>query len=105
MTLAEIAEEVARRVGSPPHLAWGFLREASKLIVETLDKGGEVKIRGLGTLCWVPVSGQKVYDLHKGKSQQIEPGNKLKLVPARQFRARRTFNVRRRRDDETRSGT
>ena len=104
MTLSEIAERVARRVGAPPDLAWGFLREASKIIVEVLDQGGEVKIRGLGTLRWVPVVGQKVYDLPTGKTILVEPGSKLKLIPALKLRTRRVFNVGRR-NDETGSST
>ena len=104
MNLSEVAEEVARRVGSPPRLAWGFVQEASKIIVEPLKQGGEIKIRGLGTILWVPVSGRKVYDLQEGTTAQVESGLKLKLVPARQFRKRRTFNVGRR-NDKTRSGS
>lgn len=85
MTLTEIVMKVAERLGSPPELAWGFVDETIKEVIDTLDAGGEVKIRGLGCLYWAPVKRRRV-----ATGDVVPDGMKLKLKPAARFRTRRT---------------
>lgn len=103
MTLNELAARVARRVGAPYDIAHGFLTVAMHLVVESLNRGEEIRIRGVGTLKWVPISGKSLYCFKNKKKRDVEAGYKLKFTPAKKFSNRRSEeDVRpRRRDDET----
>jgi nucleoid DNA-binding protein len=86
MTLKEIIRLVAKKQEVPVPLAEGFIMCAVEEIIREVNRGGEVKIRGLGTLRWrlagaFPRRGMLKTDL--------PPGWKLGFVPARKFRARR----------------
>ena len=87
--LTEIAEEVARRVGSSSDEAWGFIDEAAKLIAERLDQGEDISIRGVGTLTWVSVPARKLYNFQERKIGRVEPGYKLRFIPHGPFITRR----------------
>jgi len=84
MTLTEIVERIAERLGSPPDLAWGFVDETIKEVIDVLESGEKVKIRGLGTLFWAPVKGRDV-----PWGVPMPEGVKLKFAPAARFRSRR----------------
>lgn len=91
MTLTEIIERIASRHDAPMPLAEGFVRETVEEIIEVLDRGEEVKIRGLGKLYWKKASGKR---MPSGK--QVLEGWKLRFSPALKFRERRTEMI----DDE-----
>ncbi len=84
MTLTEIIERIASRHEVPVPLAEGFVREAIEEIIEVLDRGEDVKIRGLGTLCWRKARGKR---MPFGKA--VPDGWKLKFIPSLKFRERR----------------
>lgn len=85
MTLTEIVELVAERTGVEPRVAWGFIQSFIEVAVEEIDKGHDVKIRGLGSFRWIDVSPQKL-----PFRSTIPSGRKLKFKPATKFRHRRT---------------
>lgn len=89
MTLTEIVELVSRRQGSPRELAWGFVQETIEVIIEALNHGEEIRIRGLGRLHWAKVKGRSISDFCGGQTI-IPDGWKLKFTPATQFKSRRT---------------
>lgn len=87
MTLSEIIERVALRQGVSVVLVEGFVLEVVDEIVRILEQGGEVKLRGLGTLHWRKTKGRAINtSAIKG---EIPEGQKLKFTPARRFRTRR----------------
>jgi nucleoid DNA-binding protein len=85
MTLTEIVEKVAEQLGAPPEVAWGFVDETIKAIIDNLEAGKDVKIRGLGRLYWATVQRRNVPIGGTAPS-----GVKLKFAPAARFRTRRT---------------
>ena len=88
MTLSELVEMVSDRVGAESHCTWGFVREFIDVMIERLNVGDEVKIRGLGTFKWVDVPGKKAP--FGSNDLVIRPGRKLRFIPATQFKFRRT---------------
>jgi len=105
MNMTELAEEVARRVDSSIDEAHGFIAEAMDLLVELLNRGEEVSIRGLGTFKWVMVPEKLMYDFHTGTNKLVPVGFKLRFVPAAKFSTRRRKpNDRAGWDDQTGSG-
>lgn len=95
MTLSEVAEAVAQRVGAKPDLVWGFLQESIQVIVEALDRGESVKIRGVGTLSWEPVRETTRRSLHEPGVIVVRGGWKLHFAPAAKFKGRRDEQQRR----------
>ncbi len=89
MTLTEIVERTAERLGSTKEVAWVFVQETMKEIVETLNSGEEVKIRGLGRLYWSPVV-ERTITLPDNRKKHCKAGWKLKFDPAHQLKNRRT---------------
>jgi len=85
MTVTEIVELVSKKIGAESSLVWGFFQSFVETISEELDRGNEVKIRGLGTFRWVDVPATKT------PGQNIPPGKKLKFFPGKKFRYRRTI--------------
>lgn len=88
MTLTEVVELVAEDVGAPQDLAWGFVDETIMKIVELLDRGEEVKIRGLGTFRWKPIRAQRVAR-PDGSTLDCPAGWKLRVDLAGRFKNRR----------------
>lgn len=107
MTLTEISEAVAERVGSTVDEAHGFIAEAMEVVTDELDRGREVRIRGLGSFIWVPVPSRALYSLNKGTTTDVKAGYKLRFTPAGRFRTRRSEHEfgpgARRGNDQTRS--
>ena len=102
MNLTQVVEEVASRVDSSVDEAHGFIAEAMDLIIEKLNKGEEVSIRGLGTFKWVRVPEKWMYSFLSERNKLVPPGYKLRFVPAGQFSARRSApDAGPRRDDKT----
>lgn len=92
MTITELIEIVAERTGAEPAVVHGFFQSFADVMIERLDAGDEVKIRGLGTFRWVDVPGKKL-PVYKRKAMGITHlpgGRKLKFIPSKQFRSRRT---------------
>ena len=87
MTLKELIERVARHQGAPQTLVEGFVLTAVEEIILELHRGEPVRIRGLGTFQWEYVKGSRKKGFQKA---DVPPGWKLKFVPARRFRLRRT---------------
>lgn len=85
MTITELVEELADRVGAEHEITWGFVRSFLDLVVERLDEGHEVKIRDLGTFKWLYVPPKKM----PGSGTPLTGGYKLRFVPSRKFRSRR----------------
>ena len=84
MTITEIAELISRRTGAEFQLTWGFAQSFIETIVECLDRGHEVKIRGLGTFHWVDIKQQTL-----PFGRKVPAGRKLKFKAAKQFYSRR----------------
>ena len=92
MTITELVDLVADRTGAEPQVVHGFFQSFVDVVVERLDAGDEVKIRGLGSFRWVDVPGKKL-PLHKRRAMKmthLPGGRKVKFFPAKQFRSRRT---------------
>jgi hypothetical protein len=100
MTITELMEIVAEMTGAEPDVVHGFFQSFVDVMVERLDAGDEVKIRGLGTFRWGDVPESKIpigadYGPHGddfGNTRYLvaPTGRKLKFFPAKQFRSRRT---------------
>jgi len=88
MTLQQIIKGIARRHGVPIALAGGFVREAIEELTLIVDSGGEVKVRGLGTFRWQRARERAGTGALKGS--KTPAGWKLRFLPARRFRSRRT---------------
>lgn len=89
MKLSDIAEQIAKDVGYAPEAAQDILTRAVSLMVQALDRGEEVKIRGLGKLAWAPVKHRRLYDIPRGFDTYVPAGQKLKFYPATKFKTRR----------------
>ena len=92
MTITELIELVSDRTGAERTVVHGFFQSFVDIMVERIDAGDEVKIRGLGTFRWVDVPGVKL-PRPKRKAMGITHlpgGRKLRFFPAKQFRTRRT---------------
>ena len=88
MTLTQIIKDIARRQGIPTTLVGGFVREAIEELAHIVDSGGEVKVRGLGTFHWQRAKARTSTGALKGS--EVPAGWKLRFLPARRFRSRRT---------------
>lgn len=88
MTLEQIIKDIARRHGVPTALASGFVHAAIEELIQVLDLGGEMKVRGLGTFRWQKAKARAGSGALKGSS--IPAGWKLRFLPARHYRSRRT---------------
>jgi nucleoid DNA-binding protein len=86
MTITELVERVAKKIGAPPDFTWAFADEIIRALILALDAGEEVKIRGLGRFHWAPVKGRKA---GLGEQKHYPGGLKLKFAPAGRFRTRR----------------
>jgi nucleoid DNA-binding protein len=86
MTITEVVELAAERVGADPKLFWGFAQALIDSVVGQLDHGVDVKIRGLGTFFWVDVPSK---EMPNGRSYAA--GRKLKFKPAKRLQYRRTI--------------
>jgi len=92
MTLREIIRKISRRHGALPDLVGGFVYETLEEVISVLDEGRSVKIRGLGTFQWHPVAERPGTGAKTGS--KIQDGVKLRFIPSKRFRSRRTKNVR-----------
>ena len=94
MTITELMEKVAERTGSDSVVAHGFVQSFLDIIIERLDAGDEVKIRGLGTFQWVDVPSKTMpatYGIGElANFKEVPGGRKLKFFPAKQFKSRRS---------------
>lgn len=84
MTITEIIARVALRQEVDIPLAEGFIREAVEEVIDALDRGESVKIRGLGTLYW-----RKAHSRRMPSGTLAPNGWKLKFLPSLKFRERR----------------
>jgi nucleoid DNA-binding protein len=85
MTITEVVELAAEKVGADPKLFWGFAQSLVQAIASELEDGHDIKIQGLGTFYWAPVPARK---LPQGT---VVSGFKLKFKPAKRFDTRRMF--------------
>lgn len=90
MTLTEIAELVSKRQDSPRELVWGVLQDAIDIMVKQLDRGEEIKIRGLGTIHWVPVKASRAGTFKADGVREYAAGWKLKFTPSYHLRRRKS---------------
>lgn len=88
MTLTEIVEIAATRVGCSPKLFWGFAQALIQTLVEEIENGNTAKVQGLGTFLWVDVPGKEMPD-----GSWAEAGRKLKFKPAKKFARRWIIGV------------
>jgi len=92
MTITELTEIVADRIGAETDLVHGFFQSFVDVIIERLEAGDEVKIRGLGSFRWVDVREMKVpagKNMPKSELLHYPVGKKVKFFPAKQFKSRR----------------
>jgi nucleoid DNA-binding protein len=68
-----------------PQIAWGFAQSIVDIMIERLDRGEEIKVRGLGTFCWTDVPERRMPN-----GRDAPGGRKLKFKPSKRFRHRRT---------------
>jgi len=88
MNTLEIAKRLADQSFLKKDDAEGIIKNVVELLIEILDDGGEIKLRGLGTLRWVEVSKSVPIRSPQGVHQQPK-GRKLKFIPAKRFKNRR----------------
>lgn len=88
MTLGQIIKDMARRHGVSRALAGGFVYEAIEELARVIDLGDEMKVRGLGTFRWQKAKARTGTGALKGS--RTPAGWKLRFLPARHFRSRRT---------------
>jgi nucleoid DNA-binding protein len=92
VTHTELIEQVADAVGSTYEEAHGFIQSFIDIVINRLDAGDEVKIRGLGTFKWMKVKGKKI-PRHKRRAfngaLHLPGGKKLRFIPAVKLRTRR----------------
>lgn len=88
MTLAQIIKDIAHWHRVPTDLASGFVQDAIEELVRVIDSGEEVKVRGLGTFRWQKARARSGTGTLNGS--EIPEGMKLRFLPARRFRGRRT---------------
>lgn len=81
LTLQDVTEKVAVRAGVTKKVADDFLRELFALIVESLDKEGLVKIKGLGTFKLKSVEGRKSVNVQTGAEMVIPAHVKVTYTP------------------------
>lgn len=86
-TLAALIKNVALRHGVPAPYVGGFVRDTIEEITYVMDAGGDVKVRGLGTFRWQKTKGRPGSGAYSGP---IPDGWKLRFIPCKRLRARRT---------------
>jgi hypothetical protein len=87
VTLTDISRRVARVYGVSDNIAWGFTLGVMEEVVRSLDAGNAVKLRGIGTLAWKFTPGLPGVANY---TVPIPDGWKLRFIPSRKFRSRRT---------------
>lgn len=90
MTLVQIIKDIARRHRVPTALAGGFVQEAIEGLIRALESGRGVTVPGLGSFRWQQVKERAVTGALRRTRTQVPSGWKLRFVPARRFRGRRT---------------
>jgi len=88
MKLSRIVQRVSKQTEAPHPLVWGFTKSVMSEIIQVLNSGHTVQIRGLGTFYWRPVGSKKLRKL-SGKTVMVPPGQKLRFRPSYRFRSRR----------------
>ena len=81
LTLQDVTDKVAARVGVTKKVSDDFLREFFALIVDSLDKDGLVKIKGLGTFKLKSVEERKSVNVQTGAEMVIPAHVKVTYTP------------------------
>jgi len=87
VTITDIINAVSSRLDVDRKLTAGFVFEVVNETIQALESGKSVKIKGLGTFTWKPVSKRSGTGVRSGT--YVPEGKKLKFVPAKKFRSRR----------------
>lgn len=85
ITLSVLSARIAENTGYPRKICEDFLRELFTTVSETLSKGENVKIRGLGTFRIIYVAPRKSVDVNTGESIEIPGHNKIVFAAAKEL--------------------
>ena len=81
LTLQDVTDKVAARIGVTKKVSDDFLREFFALIVDSLEKDGLVKIKGLGTFKLKSVEERKSVNVQTGAEMVIPAHMKVTYTP------------------------
>ena len=82
ITLANLADLLAKRANVPCSESEAFLKSLFELIPETLSGDETVKIKDFGTFKLVPVQARESVDVNSGEKMEIPAHNRLSFFPA-----------------------
>lgn len=85
ITLSVLSARLAENTGYPRKICEDFLRELFITVSETLSKGENVKIKGLGTFRIIYVAPRKSVDVNTGESIEIPGHNKIVFAAAKEL--------------------
>ena len=85
ITLPSLITLLANRSGKPKKQCEDFLREFFNTIVDTLESGESVKVKGLGTFKVTTVMERKSVDVNTGREIEIPRHAKLSFVPTKEL--------------------
>ena len=85
ITLPSLITLLANRSGKPKKQCEDFLREFFNTIVDTLESGDSVKVKGLGTFKVTTVMERKSVDVNTGREIEIPRHAKLSFVPTKEL--------------------
>lgn len=85
ITLSVLSTRIAENTGYPRKNCEDFLRELFTTVSETLSKGENVKIRGVGTFRIIYVAPRKSVDVNTGESIEIPGHNKIVFAAAKEL--------------------
>jgi nucleoid DNA-binding protein len=88
----ELSRIVSRRIGAPAEYTEDFANAVFDCLVECLEQGNDLSIRGLGTFYWTPAAARtlQVWTTKKERVYVHHPeGLKLKFLPSTKLRRRR----------------
>ncbi|MBR1933560.1 MAG: HU family DNA-binding protein [Prevotella sp.] len=81
LTIHHVAEHLVAKLGIQKREALDFIIAAFDIVREELDKGGTVKIKGLGTFKIIGVEARESVNVNTGERVYIESHGKLSFTP------------------------
>lgn len=85
ITLSSLVTLLANRTGKPKKHCDDFLREFFNTIVDTLESGESVRVKGLGTFKVLKVMERKSVDVNTGQDIEIPSHSKITFVPSKEL--------------------
>ncbi|HNX97445.1 MAG TPA: HU family DNA-binding protein [Candidatus Aminicenantes bacterium] len=87
MNRREMADAMARTLGTKSYQAYDFIALVTDTIAEALADGGRVTLSGFGTLLVKPRQAKRVLSPADGKPMRIAPGQVVRFIPSRTLRS------------------